>query len=239
MSAAGARERLSDPAHEAVLRRHGAAWTQEPVGPLLERRSLILLPVPALAVGGRLSGATALLNNLLRAARPARSHPRRRTGQPLAPAALAVMAQGILPRLAVVMDGIVWGAGAGTLHQGPIQRNVVLAGDDPVAVDAVAMTLAGLDPQRASGLRPYAEAGLGICDLDGIRVVGHVELLDEPFPSHRHPGHAGRRTWPGPRLQTAAWRLLKRPRILREHATTAWGRLAGEYRQGPGPEPTR
>ena len=71
-----------------------------------------------------------------------------------------------------VMDGTIAGDGAGPRTVEPRVANVLLASTDPVALDAVAARLTGLDP---FGLRYLALAyalGLGCADTDAIEVVG-------------------------------------------------------------------
>ncbi|HET7772007.1 MAG TPA: DUF362 domain-containing protein, partial [Chloroflexota bacterium] len=71
-----------------------------------------------------------------------------------------------------VMDGTIVGDGAGPRTVEPREANVLLASTDPVALDATAARLAGLDP---FGLRYLALAyalGLGCADTDAIEVVG-------------------------------------------------------------------
>jgi uncharacterized protein (DUF362 family) len=75
------------------------------------------------------------------------------------------------PRLAV-MDGIVAVEGRGPANGKPRQLDLVLASQDGVALDATAMRLAGLDPQRAQHVVLAARRGLGRMDAADIEVDG-------------------------------------------------------------------
>ncbi|MBS7628301.1 DUF362 domain-containing protein [Candidatus Bathyarchaeota archaeon] len=80
----------------------------------------------------------------------------------------------IKPNLAVV-DGIVAGARA-ELNSLPVHLGIVIAGKDPVAVDAVGAALMGFDPLTIGHIRRAHERHLGVGDLAQIEVVG--EALD-------------------------------------------------------------
>ena len=84
---------------------------------------------------------------------------------------LVALSRKARPHLAVV-DGFMGMHREGPRHGTPIPLGTVIAGTDPVAVDAVAAAGMGFDP-RESGFLVYArEAGLGVSDLERIRVVG-------------------------------------------------------------------
>ena len=62
-----------------------------------------------------------------------------------------------------------------THHLPPLKRltlNLTIAGDDPVAVDAVSAKILGLDPEKIRILKWAEERGLGISDLNRIRILG-------------------------------------------------------------------
>lgn len=71
-----------------------------------------------------------------------------------------------------IVDGVLAGEGSGPWGATPVQMNVILAGRDAVAVDAVTATIMGFDPQYIPYLA-YAQAkGLGMADIGAITVVG-------------------------------------------------------------------
>jgi len=73
-----------------------------------------------------------------------------------------------------VIDGLIGAErheNAGT----PVQTNVIIAGADPVATDAVGAMVMQIDPTRVAHLRLCAEAGLGQHRPD------HITLLGEPL----------------------------------------------------------
>ena len=80
------------------------------------------------------------------------------------------------PDYAVI--GAIWGMeGQGPhISQGgkPIRLNMVVAGKDPVATDAVAATIMGFNPWDIEHLRNSAAKGFGILDMDHITVRGDV-----------------------------------------------------------------
>lgn len=86
----------------------------------------------------------------------------------------------ITPSIAVI-DGII----AGEVHEtsgNPLEMNLVIAGTDPVAVDAVGTAIMGMEPENIKHLRLAEKRGLGTCSLDHIQVLGEpVEKVRRKF----------------------------------------------------------
>jgi uncharacterized protein (DUF362 family) len=82
---------------------------------------------------------------------------------------LADTAQVIRPALNVV-EGVVGREGTGFQRGRNRALGLVIAGVNMVAVDAVSSYLMGFDPQRLIYLRVAASIGLGVNDLDKLRV---------------------------------------------------------------------
>jgi uncharacterized protein (DUF362 family) len=78
----------------------------------------------------------------------------------------------IHPGIFAVMDGTTAGTGAGPRMIRPIEKNILLASADQVAVDAVAAKLMGFDPMQIKYIRLAHERGLGIGDPREIRLIG-------------------------------------------------------------------
>lgn len=70
------------------------------------------------------------------------------------------------------MDGTTAGNGQGPRTHRPEVKNVILAGADQVACDAVAAKMMGFDPMSIGYIRLAHERGLGVGDPAGIEVVG-------------------------------------------------------------------
>ena len=87
----------------------------------------------------------------------------------------------IHPGLFCVMDGTTAGNGTGPRIMQPVTKNVMLAGGDPVAVDAVAAKLMGFDPLKIKYIRMAHEAGLGCGDPADIEIAGDRELAGEDW----------------------------------------------------------
>ncbi len=75
-----------------------------------------------------------------------------------------------LPCDYAIIDGIVAMENDGPVYGTPIQMNVVLAGSDAVAVDAVAATLIEIDPSEIGYLLLAGEENLGTMDMGRIDV---------------------------------------------------------------------
>lgn len=82
------------------------------------------------------------------------------------------------PNLSVI-DGIIAGEGHES-SEDPVKMDLVIAGVDPVAVDAVGASVMGINPLDVKHLVLAQEKGLGTCDLNNIEIVGqkidHVKL---------------------------------------------------------------
>ncbi len=84
----------------------------------------------------------------------------------------------VKPTLSVV-DGIIGMEGLGPIHGDPVEMDLIIAGRDPVAVDAVASAAMGFEPEEGEYVRVAAKSGLGTAELDRIEVLG------EPIASVR------------------------------------------------------
>jgi hypothetical protein len=121
----------------------------------------------------------------------------------------------IHPGLFCVMDGTTAGNGPGPRVMKPVEKNVMLASADQVAIDAVSAKLMGFDPMDIKYIRMAHDDGLGIGDPREIEIVGDEELANESwgfkvgFCFHKFAGWV---TWFGPTkfLQ----RVLTEPPIL-------------------------
>jgi uncharacterized protein (DUF362 family) len=93
---------------------------------------------------------------------------------------IADLASVLKPSLAVV-DGIIAGEGHETSGN-PVPMNLVIAGTDPVAVDAVGAAVMGISPEDVKHLLLAEKKGLGTCRLTDITVLGEpVEAVKRKF----------------------------------------------------------
>lgn len=76
------------------------------------------------------------------------------------------------PARLVVVDAIVGMEGMGPVFGEAVEMNLILAGRDMVAVDAVGGKIIGFDPAEVLTTMYAAERGLGEADLNKIEVVG-------------------------------------------------------------------
>jgi uncharacterized protein (DUF362 family) len=85
---------------------------------------------------------------------------------------LMLMQRELHPGIFTAMDGTVCGNGAGPRTMIPVVGNVILAGADSVAIDAVAARIMGFDPMAIPYLRMCHERSIGVADPAGIELVG-------------------------------------------------------------------
>ena len=100
------------------------------------------------------------------------------------------------------MDGTTAGNGPGPRIMEPVQKNVILASGDQVAIDAVAAKMMGFDPMTIDYIRIAHEQGLGVGDPREIEIVGDDAVGDRSRGASRSGGHLhsflGWLTWYGP-----------------------------------------
>ena len=72
----------------------------------------------------------------------------------------------------VIVDGLVAMEGQGPLGGSPVPMDLLVAGRDVVAVDAVCCAIMGIEPRRIAHLRLAHEQGIGEIDLEKIAVRG-------------------------------------------------------------------
>ncbi len=88
----------------------------------------------------------------------------------------------IHPGMFTVTDGTTCGDGPGPRTMRPVVKDYLVAGGDPVAVDAVASKMLGFDPLSLAYIRMAHEDGLGVGDPRDIEVVGEdVSEVDFGF----------------------------------------------------------
>lgn len=93
---------------------------------------------------------------------------------------IADLASVLKPSLTVI-DGVVAGEGHET-NGSPVEMGLVIAGTDPVAVDAVGAAVMGISPLEVKHLVLAEKKGLGTCRLEKIEVVGEpIEKVRRKF----------------------------------------------------------
>jgi len=93
---------------------------------------------------------------------------------------IADLASILRPSISVV-DGIIAGEGHETSGN-PVEMNLVIAGTDPVAVDAVGAAVMDIPPTDVKHLVLAEEKGLGTCNLEEITVLGEpIEKVKRKF----------------------------------------------------------
>lgn len=95
----------------------------------------------------------------------------------------------VLPKYLTIVDGITGMEGMGPAEGMPVSLGIILAGENPVSVDATAARIMGFDPGKIRYLEYAVKAGLGPVDEERIEVCGcPVEEVRKPF-APAEPGH--------------------------------------------------
>jgi hypothetical protein len=81
--------------------------------------------------------------------------------------------------LFAVMDGTTAGSGPGPRTLIPVRKDVILASEDQVAIDAVAAQMMGFDPMKIHYIAHATQRGLGQGDPREIEIVGMPEVAEE------------------------------------------------------------
>jgi uncharacterized protein (DUF362 family) len=167
---------------------------------------------------------------------------------------LLAIQQEIHPGILAVMDGTTAGDGAGPRMIRPLEKNVILASADQVAIDAVAAKMMGFDPLSIKYIRLAHEQGLGTGDPRQIEIVGD-DISNENWGfkvGHNSHSFLAWLAWYGPTrvfqkllLRTPLvffptmigeieqdylyWPLKYRHIAANWRATTPWGKLFDSY----------
>ena len=121
----------------------------------------------------------------------------------------------IHPGILALMDGTTAGNGPGPRVMQPVRKDVILASQDQVAIDALSARIMGFDPMQIKYIRLAHERGLGTGNTAEIEVVGDVDAAQENWQfevGRSFHQFAAWVTWFGPTrfLQ----RALTRPPLL-------------------------
>ncbi len=164
----------------------------------------------------------------------------------------------IHPGLFTLTDGTTAGNGPGPRTMTPIAKNVLLAGADCVAVDAVAAKMMGFEPMDHEFIRLAHERGLGVGRFEEIEIVGDADAAAERWGFHTGNNAAsrvGKLFWFGPmrwlqRLMfhtpvvyafifasalyhDRIWYPVRGKRVVRDWMrNNPWGRLFSNYEPG-------
>ena len=97
---------------------------------------------------------------------------------------IAELAKHVMPSLAVI-DGFIGMEGRGPVSGDPVRLKVAAASLYPVSLDAVICKVMGFDPLDVGYLYYLDRWGIGVADVDRIRVVGEsIEGLARKFKPH-------------------------------------------------------
>ena len=159
----------------------------------------------------------------------------------------------IHPGIFAVTDGTFAGSGPGPRAMQWHEKNVLLAGADQVAVDAVAAKMMGFDPMSIDFIRIADEQGLGCGQISKIKIVGEdISDVNWQFQSGNTLASKGQKMiyWGNlkplenmllrskltPLAYLASniyhneyWLRFKGKKRINEGMKTQWGRLFSEY----------
>ena len=96
-----------------------------------------------------------------------------------------------LPSYLTIVDGITAMEGLGPLEGTPVDLGLIVAGGNPLAVDATVARIIGFQPEKIDYIRYAAEAGHGSWHEEDIQVLGTpIQEVYRPFktaePQSRH-----------------------------------------------------
>jgi len=112
-----------------------------------------------------------------------------------------------------VMDGTFAGDGPGPRCMMPHTKNVILASEDQVAIDAVAAKLMGFDPMQIKYIRMAHDLGLGCGDPREIEIAGDQSAANEnwhfvgPFKKMTFASRMQHKIYWGPMKKPVEWSL--------------------------------
>ncbi len=128
----------------------------------------------------------------------------------------------IHPGIFTVMDATVCGNGPGPRTMIPVEKGLILASSDSVAIDALAARIMGFDPMKIDYIRLAHEDGLGVGRIEEIEVLGEdISRVNFQFSvGDNTASRVGEFLWYGP---------LKRFQKLFFHTPLVYVFVAGSY----------
>ena len=130
----------------------------------------------------------------------------------------------VRPQL-TIMDGIIAMEGAGPANGNLRQTNIILTSQDAVALDAVATSIIGLNPEDIDTIRYCNERGLGVGNLEAIEVTGEsirsviVPDFQPPAASMRSLMTRMSKPLPSRILRFVMRQTVARPRVVTSRCT--------------------
>ena len=153
-----------------------------------------------------------------------------------------------------VMDGTFFGNGAGPRTMIPVEKGLIIASSDCVAIDAVSAKMMGFDPMTIKYIRLAHEDGLGVGKFEEIEVIGEdISKMDFQFSvGNNFASRFGDILWFSPlkKIQKVFfhtplvylfvfgsyfyhdhvwWPFVGKRLMETIHANTSWGRFFVEY----------
>ena len=166
----------------------------------------------------------------------------------------------IHPGIFTLMDATFVGNGPGPRTMIPIEKGLILASSDSVAIDAVAAKIMGFDPMKIDYIRLAHEDGLGVGRIEEIEVLGEdiKEMNFQCSVGDNLASRVGDLTWYGPlrRFQRLFfhtplvyifimgsyiyhdwiwWPLVGKGRMKIIESNTEWGKFFASYSGDPSP----
>jgi len=160
----------------------------------------------------------------------------------------------IHPGIFTVTDATICGDGPGPRTMIPVEKGLMLASADPVAIDAVAARIMGFEPMKIDYIRLAHEDGLGVGQIEEIDVLGEdISGLNFHFSvGDNLASRVGDTIWFGPlkRMQRFFfrtplvhlfvmgsyvyhdwfwWPLVGKRRMEILQSGTEWGRFFAQY----------
>ena len=128
----------------------------------------------------------------------------------------------IHPGIFTLMDATFAGSGPGPRTMIPVEKGLILASSDSVAIDAVAAKIMGFDPMKIDYIRLAHEDGLGVGRIEEIEVLGEdIKEMNFQFSvGDNLASRVGDLAWFGP---------LRRFQRLFLHTPLVWLFIMGSY----------
>src|SRR5659263_232220 len=128
---------------------------------------------------------------------------------------------GIVQPDLTVMDAVLGMEGNGPSNGTPKQVNAILASIDPVALDAVACKMVGIDPFMVPSTRLAHEQGIGTGDISNINVVGE-SLKDMQIDGFKIPSGTASFFRARGLMRFIRGMLVAKPHLVKENCKKCW-----------------
>lgn len=127
-----------------------------------------------------------------------------------------------------LMDAVVGMEGNGPSNGSPKKVNAILASKDPVALDAVACKMVGIEPFMVPSTRLAHEQGTGVGKISSINILGE-NLIDMQIEDFQLPSGTASFFRARGLMRFLRSMLVAKPELVRDNCKKCWSKIFASH----------